>query len=87
MQLYCRIKEKRLLKPDFTRFTYLIHSFRSLLDNKPEIEYIYGIMSGIHDNIQARSHSLVDWEVIQIIATRMKGIIDSIILNQCFVNE
>ena len=33
--LYCRIKEKHLLTLVLTRFAYLIHSFISVLDNKP----------------------------------------------------
>ena len=36
-QLHYRIKEKRLLAPVLTRFVYLIHSFRSLIDNKTAI--------------------------------------------------
>ena len=39
-QIHCGIKEKLLLTPVSTRFAYLIHSFRSLLENKPAIEYI-----------------------------------------------
>ena len=42
-----------------TRFVYLIHTLRSLLDNKPLIEYLYGSMSGIHDNIRARRPSVM----------------------------
>ena len=65
----------------------MIHSFRSLLDNKPAIEYLYGTTPGIHDNIWARRPSLVDWEVIQMIVNSMKRIIDRIVLNQCFGKE
>ena len=43
-QIHCGIKEKRLLTPVSTRFAYLIYSFRSLLENKPAIEYLYGTM-------------------------------------------
>ena len=39
-QIHCRIKEKLLLTPVSTRFAYLIHYFRSLLENKPAIEYL-----------------------------------------------
>ena len=70
-----------------TRFAYLIHSFRYLLDNKPEIEYLYGSMPGIHDNIRARRPSLVNWEVIQIIVTNTKRIFGSIVLNQFYGEE
>ena len=59
-QIHCGIKEKRLLTPVSTRFSYLIHSFRSLLENKPAIEYLYGTIPGIHDNIRARRPSLFD---------------------------
>ena len=82
-QLHCRINEKHLLTPVLICFAYLIHSFRSLLENKPVIEYIYGTMPGIHDNIQARRPSLVDWEVIQMNVTIMKCIFGRILLNQC----
>ena len=83
--IHCGIKEKRFLAPVLTHFSYLIHSFRSLLENKPAIDYLYGTIPGIHDNIRAMRPSLVDWEVIQIILTRMKHIVCSIVLNQCYV--
>ena len=35
--IHCGIKEKRLLTPVLDRFEYLIHSFRSLMENKPAI--------------------------------------------------
>ena len=84
-QICCGIKEKRLLTPVSTRFAYLIHYFRSLLKNKPAIEYLYGTMPGIHNNIRARRPSLVDWEVIHMIVTSMKRIVCRIVLNQCSV--
>ena len=59
----------------------------SLFDNKPAIEYLYGSIPGIHENIQARRPSLVGWEVIQMILSSMKRIIDRIILNQCSGKE
>ena len=80
-QIHCGIKEKRSLTPVSTRFACLMHSFRSLLYNKPEIEYLYGTIPGIHYNIQVRRPSLVDWEFIQIIVTSMNRIIVSIFLN------
>ena len=58
-----------------------------LFDNKPAIEYLYGSMPGIHENIQARRPSLVGWEVIQMILNSMKRIIGRIILNQCSGKE
>ena len=60
-QIHCGIKEKRLLIHVSARFSYLIHSFRSLLENKPAIEYLYGTIPGIHDNIWTRRPSLFDW--------------------------
>ena len=86
-QLYCGIKEMRLLAPVLTCFTYLIHSFSSLLDNKPVIEYMYGSMTGIHENIWERRPSLVDWEVIQMILTITKCIIGSNVISQCYDKE
>ena len=86
-QIHWGIKEKRLLTTVSTRFAYLIHSFRSLLENKPAIEYLYGKMPGIHDNIRARRPYLVDWEVIHMIVTIMKRIVGSIVLNQCSGKE
>ena len=79
--IHCGIKEKRLLAPVLTPFAYLIHSVSSLLDNKTAIEYLYGTMPGIYDNIRARNPSLVNWEVIQIIVTSMKSIVGRIVLN------
>ena len=86
-QLYCGIKERRLLAPVLTCFTHLIHLFRSLLDNKPVIEYLYGSMPGIHINISERQPSLVDWEVIQMILTITKCIIGSNVISQCYDKE
>ena len=86
-QIHCGIKEKRLLTPVSTIFVYLIHSFRSLLENKPAIEYLYVTMPGIHNNIRARRPSIFDWEVIQMIVTSMKRIVGSIFLNQFYGKE
>ena len=44
-------------------------------------------MPGIHDIIWARTPSLVDWEVINMIVTSMKRIVCSIVLNQCSGKE
>ena len=71
----------------FKSFSYLIHSCRSLLDNKPPIEYLNGTMPGSNDTIRARRPSLVDWEVIHKIVTRMKRIVGSIVLSQCSSKE
>ena len=59
----------------------------SLFDNKPAIEYLYGSVPGILENIQARRPYLVGWEVIQMILSSMKRIIGRIILNQCSGKE
>ena len=59
----------------------------SLFDNKPAIEYLYGSVPGIHEDIQARRPYLVGWEVIQMILTSMKRIIGRIMLNQCSGKE
>ena len=80
-QIHCGIKERWILTPVSTRFSYLIHSFRYLLGNKHAIEYLYGTMPEIHDNIRARRTSLVDWEVIHVIVTRIKRIVGIIVLN------
>ena len=80
--IHCRIKYKPLITPVLNRFAYLIHSFSSLMENKPTIEYIYGTMPGIHDNNREIRPYLVDWEVIQMVVTRMKRIVGNILLNQ-----
>ena len=36
-QIHCGIKEKRLLTPVSTRFAYLIHSFRHLLEKNVQL--------------------------------------------------
>ena len=59
-QIHCGIKYKHLLTPVSTCFACLIHSFGSLLENKPAIEYLYGTIPGIHDNIRERRPSLVE---------------------------
>ena len=82
-QIHFVIKDNRLLTPVSNRFAYLIHSFWSLLENKPTIEYLYGTMPGIHDNIRAGSPSLVDWKFIHMIVNSLKLIFGGIILNQC----
>ena len=47
------------------------------------MDYLYGTMPGIHDNIRSRRIYLVDWEVIQMIVTSMKWIVGSIFLDKC----
>ena len=71
---------KRLITPVSTRFVYLIHFFRYLMDNKHAIEYLYATMSGIHDNIWARRPFLVNLEFSQMIVTSMQRIVDIILL-------
>ena len=57
------------------------------MENKPTLEYLYGIMPWIHDNTWEMRPSLVDWDVIQMIVTSMKHIFGITILNQCAGNE
>ena len=82
-QIHCEIREKRFLTPILTRFAYLIHFLKSLVDNKPSIDYLYGTMPGIHDNTRVRRPSCIDWEFIQMIVISINTIVDSIVLNQC----
>ena len=49
---------------------------------KRAIEYLYGPMPGIHDNIRTRRTALVDWEVIHNILTSMNRIVGNIVLKQ-----
>ena len=46
---------KKLITPVKTLFVYLIHSFRSLLENKVLINYLYGLMENIPDIIRGKS--------------------------------
>ena len=57
------------------------------MENKPAIDYLYGTMPGIHNNIRERRPSLVDWYVIQMTVTSMKRIVVSTALNQCSGKE
>ena len=66
-QIHCGIKEKRPLTPVLTRFAYLIHSFKSLMENNPAVEYLYGTIPGVHDNIWEKRPSLVDREFIKLL--------------------
>ena len=81
-QIHWGIKEKHLLTPVSNRFAYLLHLFRSLMENKSSLEYLYGTMPGIHHNIRVRRPPFVDWGVIQMIVTIMKRIVGIILINQ-----
>ena len=43
---------KKMITPVKTRFAYLIHSFRSLLENIGVVNYLYGLMDNITDIIR-----------------------------------
>ena len=83
-QIHCGIKYNLILTPVFNRFAYLIHSFRSLFDNKPTIGYLYVRIPRIHEKIWERRNYLINWEAIKMILTSMKCILRSTILNQFY---
>ena len=49
---YVGLTCKRLITPVKTCFEYLIHYFRSLLETKAAINYLYGLMDNILDRIR-----------------------------------
>ena len=54
-QKHVELPCKRLITPVKTRFAYLIHCFRSLLENKVAINYLYDSMGSIPDRIREQN--------------------------------
>ena len=81
-QEHCGLRPKRMLTPVKTRFAYLIHSFRALLENRPAIDYLYSEKPGMSAKLRERKPSWQDWEVTQMIISTMKSVVTSTTLNQ-----
>ena len=56
-QKHCKLANVSLLYPSKTRFAYILHSLKIILMNKYAIEYMYGPMSGVGNEINNRKPS------------------------------
>ena len=65
------LPSRMLVTPVKNRFAYLIHSLRSLLGNKPDINYLYVSMENITDKISERKPYLKDWSITITVVTTM----------------
>ena len=73
---------KKLIKPVNNRFTYIIHSFIYLIENKGAIKYLYGLMENIPEIIREQKPSLTDWSVTSTVVITMQKIVGNISKNQ-----
>ena len=83
---------KRLITLVKTRFVYLIHYVFYILENKVDINYLYGSMENIPDRIRGNKPPLKDWSVTSTVVMTMPCIVDSIVKNQasggkCLISE
>ena len=60
-QKHCKLENFSLIAPSKNRFSYIFHSFKILLMNKDAIEYMYGPMPGVENDIKTRKPSYEDW--------------------------
>ena len=58
------------------------HSFKSLLINKDTIEYIYGPIPGVGNEINTRKLSDEYWEVVHVVFHTMKEVVASVHRNE-----
>ena len=73
----------RLITAVKTCFAYLIDYFRSLIESKGSINYLYGLMENITDIISEKN-SLTYWSVTSTVVTAMRHIVGSIVKNQAY---
>ena len=71
-QKHCKLASVRLLTPSKARFAYILHSFKSLLMNNDSIEYMYGPIPGVGNEIKTCKPSDEYWEVVHLVVHTMK---------------
>ena len=74
-QKYCKLTNVCLLAPDKTCFSYILHSFKIPIINKDTINYMYGPMSGVGNDINTCKPSYEDWEVVHVAVHAMKEVV------------
>ena len=68
-----------LLHLSITLFAYLIHSFQYLIENKGDINYLYGSTNNIPDIIREIKPYLTDWSVTSTVVMTMRQIVGGIV--------
>ena len=86
-QNYVRLKPRRILTPIKTLWEYLISALQCLVENRSDIDYMYGPMSDVGANTKKQLPNWMDWEISITAFHNMKNIIDSIKLNQATVEK
>ena len=77
-QKHCKLENVRLLAPDKNCFSYISHSFKSLCMNKDDIEYMYGPMPGVCNDINTCKPSNGYWDVVHVVVYSMKEVVASV---------
>ena len=78
VELPCKI----LITPVKNCFAYIIHYFCSIIENKGDINYLYGSMENTSDIIREGKHSLTYWSTRSTGVMTMRQILGSIVKNQ-----
>ena len=78
VELPCKI----LITPVRNCFAYIIHYFCSIIENKGDINYLYGSMENTSDIIREGKHSLTDWSTTSTGVMTMHRTVGSIVKNQ-----
>ena len=92
VQKHVELSCKRLITHVKTTFAYLIHPFRYLLENKVDINYLYGLMDNIPEKIREQKLSLTYWSATSTVVKTMQQIVASIVKYQasggkCLISE
>ena len=78
VELPCKI----LIAPVKNCFVYIIHSFRSIIENKGDIKYLYVSMDNTSDIIREGNPALTDWSTTSTGVMTMHRTVGSIVKNQ-----
>ena len=64
-QKHCGLPKKWLLSPVKTRFACLVISLKSFIENRQEIDYLYGQKAGVPAKVRKRKSTWQEWAVVE----------------------
>ena len=81
-QKHAGLPSKNIITPFETCVAYIIHSFRSILENKDAINYLYDLRENTPGRIREQKPSLKYLSVTSTVVMTMRQIVGSIVKNQ-----
>ena len=81
-QNHVRLPCKSLITPFKTSFSYLIHSFRYIIENNEAINYVYESMYNVLKIIRGKEPYLTNWAVTRTFVMTMRRIVGIVVKNQ-----